>query len=80
MLLRPLVHIPRLWPTTGLAGSLQVGRGCRKEPLPGSVWQDIWKRDSQAGQLSDLPVLSDGIPHPDAPRVACGNELVPDEK
>lgn len=30
--------------------------------------------------LLNLPVLGDGIPHPDAPCVACGDELVPHEE
>lgn len=41
---------------------------------------DPWERGGQAGQPPDLPVLGDGIPHADAPCVACGDELVPNEE
>lgn len=41
---------------------------------------DTRERDSQEGQHTDLPVLGDSIPHSNAPRVTCGNELVPHEE
>lgn len=41
---------------------------------------DTWEGGSQAGQLPDLPVLGDSVPHADTPCVACGDELVPNEE
>ena len=54
--------------------------GADVNPFLGLYSLENWEGGSQAGQNSDLPVLGDGIPHPDAPRVACSNELVPDEE
>lgn len=70
---------PRICP---LLGSLALSRwsGAERSPSLHLHSLDTWDRGSQAGQHSDLPVLGDGIPNPDAPCVACGDELVPDEE
>lgn len=54
--------------------------GPERNPSLGLACLDDWERGSQAGQLPDLPVLGDSVPHANTPGVACGDELVPNEE